>query len=60
MVGLDDDGVHLPSEQLAADVFFQGRGIKLHEATLAWESLDNALVFEFGVSLGDRITVEAQ
>ena len=61
VVRVDDDVVDHLGEQLAADVLAEGRGVLLaDEAALAGDGLDDALVLELGVGLGDGVAVDAQ
>ena len=45
-------------EQFFADLLFERGIVMRQEAALALEGFDDALAFEFGVSLGDGVTVD--
>lgn len=60
MMGHDDGLVDLLDEQLAADFLAQRGVVFFQEAALAGQSLDDALVFQFGIGLGDGVAIEAK
>ena len=58
---VDDHVIEGLSEELAAHFFLEGGvALRADEATLAGHGLDDALAFELGVGLGDRVAIDAQ
>src|SRR2546425_7754240 len=60
MVRLHDGLVDLLGQQLAPDLLSQCRMILIQETTSPRQRFNYALAFQFGISFGDGIAVDAQ
>src|SRR5437016_7136309 len=60
MVSLYNGLVDFLDEQLAADFLSQGRMILFQETTSPRKRLDHAEAFQFRISFGDRVAVDAK
>src|SRR5207253_9917751 len=60
MVRLYNGLVDFLDEQLAADFLSQGRMILFQETTSPRKRLDHAEAFQFRISFGDRVAVDAK
>jgi hypothetical protein len=60
MVRLHDGLVDLVDKKLAPDFFSQSRVILFQKRTSPGQRLDHAEAFQFGISLGDRVAVDAK